>query len=176
MKVTYYLAASLDSFIARPDGDVSWLDELNIPLEETGYNKFFESIDSLVMGRNSYEMIASFGTWPYGDKPTWVCSSQNITPLPGCNLQPESSPVEVFQVAQKQKCTHLWLIGGGKLASSFIESNLLTNISISQMPILLGDGIRLFDNMDHSHKLKYIQSEFYKVGFLQLDYQVDYSK
>ena len=76
MKVTYYVASSLDGYIAKEDGDVSWLEELNISMEETGYDEFYATVDALVMGRNTYEMIISFGQWPYGAKPVWVCTSK----------------------------------------------------------------------------------------------------
>ena len=83
MKVTYYVAKSLDDFIAREDGDVSWLDTLGISMEETGYDDFFAGVDSLVMGRDTYDFVHHFGSWPYSDKPTWVCTSREITPLEG---------------------------------------------------------------------------------------------
>jgi len=75
MKITYYVASSLDGYIAKEDGDVSWLEQLNIPMEETGYDEFYSTVDAIVMGRNTYKMIVSFGQWPYGDKPGWVCTS-----------------------------------------------------------------------------------------------------
>ena len=61
MKTTYYVASSLDGYIARESGDVSWLEDLGIPMEETGYEEFYATVDALVMGRKTYDMIVSFG-------------------------------------------------------------------------------------------------------------------
>ena len=70
MKSTYYVASSLDSYIAKEDGDVSWLDDLGISPEESGYEEFYSTVDALVMGRETYDKLHEFGSWPYGDKPT----------------------------------------------------------------------------------------------------------
>ncbi len=70
MKITYYVATSLDGFIAKKGGDISWLDDMNIDMADAGYDDFFTSVDGLVMGRNTYDFIFNYGSWPYGDKPT----------------------------------------------------------------------------------------------------------
>ena len=173
MKVTYYVASSLDGYIAKDDGDVSWLDESGITLEESGYEAFFSTVDALVMGRKTYEIIADFGTWPYGDKPTWVCSSSQVTPLEGCNLQAGTTPEEVIKMANKMSVNHLWLVGGGSLASSFIENNLLSNISLSLMPIILGGGIKLFVQLSNPVQIKVESSKSHDAGFMQIEYSIN---
>lgn len=86
MKITYSAAASLDGFIAREDGDVSWLDEMDIGTNDTGLEEFFGTIDGLVMGRKTYDFVFNYGSWPYEDKPTWVCTHSDLEPLEGANL------------------------------------------------------------------------------------------
>ena len=86
MRITYSVAASVDGFIAREDGDVSWLDEMNIDSNGTGLEEFFRSIGGLVMGRKTYDFVFNYGSWPYEDKPTWVCTHSDIEPLEGANL------------------------------------------------------------------------------------------
>ena len=172
MKVTYYVASSLDGYIAKEDGDVSWLEELDISMEDAGYDEFFSTVDALVMGRKTYEMIVSFGQWPYGDKPVWVCSSNSITPIEGSNLQAGSTPEEAYKTANKMNIKHLWLVGGGSLAASFLEKNLLTNISLSLMPIILGSGIKLFGNQPSPIKIKKENYNPHESGMVQLDYTI----
>ncbi|KAA3612170.1 MAG: dihydrofolate reductase [Calditrichaeota bacterium] len=169
MKVTYYAASSLDGYIAREDGDVSWLDELEINMAETGYDEFFASIDGLVMGRSTYDFVFDYGSWPYGDKPTWVCTNRAIKAIEGSNLKIVKTPDEVIKEANSEELKHLWLVGGGKLASSFIKKGLLTNLSISEMPVNLNAGIPLFSD----HQLKELSTGkiemIQKKGFKQIE-------
>jgi dihydrofolate reductase len=172
MKVTYYVASSLDGYIAKEDGNVSWLENLDISMEDAGYEEFYATVDALVMGRKTYEMVVSFGQWPYGDKPIWVCSSNSITPIKGSNLQAGSTPEETFKAANEMDIKHLWLVGGGILASSFLESNLLTNISLSLMPILLGSGIKLFGVLPSPVKMNKESEKTHESGMVQLEYTI----
>ncbi|MCU7805260.1 MAG: dihydrofolate reductase family protein [Candidatus Thiodiazotropha sp. (ex Lucinoma borealis)] len=172
MIITYYVASSLDGYIAKEDGDVSWLDDLGIDLEESGYEAFFSTVDALVMGRNTFDVINGFGAWPYGEKPIWVCTANTLDVIEGCNLQNGRTPADTYQEAQDKGIEHLWLVGGGKLASSFLEENLLTHLSISQMPIILGGGIKLFDELQSPIKIHSISAQPQKSGFSQLDFVV----
>lgn len=174
MKVTYYVASSLDGYIAKEDGDVSWLENLGISMEETGYEEFFETVDALVMGRKTYEFIYDYGAWPYGDKPTWVCTSSDLKVMDGCNLQNGTSLKEVMQEAEELGIKHLWLVGGGKLAGSFIENKYLTHLSISQMPIILGGGIKLFGELEEQVNIKRKSVYPHDSGFSQLEFELEY--
>ena len=173
MKVTYYAASSLDGFIAKPDGDLSWLDELNISPEASGYDAFFESIDGLVMGRATYDFIVNYGQWPYGDKPVWVCTHQALKVMDGCNLQNGKSPQLVVDEAKASGVKHLWLVGGGMLAASFFKIQAPTYISVSQMPIILGQGIKLFADLDTAITLRKVRVDE-KGCYSQLEFVVDY--
>lgn len=172
MKITYYAASSLDGYIAKEDGDVSWLDDLGISPEDTGYEEFYSTVDALVMGRNTYDWIHNYGSWPYGDKPTWVCTTNTINIIEGCNLQNGKTPADTYKEAQEQRIKHLWLVGGGKLASSFLKENLLTHLSISQMPIILGGGIKLFGKLQNPIIIQSTSVQPRESGYLQLDYVI----
>ncbi|MEM8808831.1 MAG: dihydrofolate reductase family protein [Cyanobacteria bacterium P01_G01_bin.38] len=169
MKITYSVATSLDGFIAREDGDVSWLDEMNIDANETGLEEFFASVDGLVMGRNTYDFVFNYGSWPYEDKPTWVCTHSDLQPLDGANLIVVGYIDDVVSGATIRGLKHLWLVGGGRLASSFLAKGLITNVSIAEMPIKLESGIPLFSD----HKLEEIVSiernVIKKNGFRQIE-------
>ncbi|MEM9450936.1 MAG: dihydrofolate reductase family protein [Cyanobacteria bacterium P01_E01_bin.6] len=169
MKITYSVAASRDGFIAREDGDVSWLDEMNIDSNETGLEEFFRSIDGLVMGRRTYDFVFNYGSWPYENKPTWVCTHSALQPIEGANLIVVGDIDNVVNGAVTRGIEHLWLVGGGQLASSFLAKGLITNLSIAEMPIKLERGIPLFSN----HKLDDIAIEqrnvIQKDGFRQIE-------
>ena len=173
MKVTYLAATSADGFIAKEDGNVAWLEELNVAPEETGLTEFFESIDGLVMGRKTYDFVFDHGSWPYGNKVTWVCTSTQIEPIAGANLKVVEGIDEVENGALEEGVKHLWLVGGGQLASAMLERGMITHVSISEFPIALGRGIPLFA----SHKLEDIviqdRQEEQKNGFKQIRFAVD---
>jgi dihydrofolate reductase len=171
MKVTYYVASSIDGYIAEENGDVSWLEEFNIPPEENGYEAFFSTVDALVMGRRTFEVIYRFGVWPYGDKPVWVCTNSNVKSIEGANHQRDTSPEGVIEAAHKMGVAHLWLVGGGSLAASFIDKSLLTNISVAQMPIILGNGIHLFGTLANPTLIELKGCQTNASGFLQIEYE-----
>ncbi len=144
MKITYYVAMSTDNFIARDDGDVSWLDEQGIDMNETGYDEFIASVDALVMGRATYDFVYQYGSWPYGDLKTWVCTSSELNVLEGAQINVARDIETVMREAKERDCKHMWLVGGGALASAFYEQCLLTDLDISVMPCVLDAGIPLF--------------------------------
>ena len=80
MKITVFIATSLDSYIARPNGGLDWLPGNEDELEDHSYSALMASIDVLVMGRNTYDMVCSFGDWPYGDKQVAVLTTREIDP------------------------------------------------------------------------------------------------
>lgn len=169
MKITYSAAMSRDGFIARKDGDVSWLEEMNIDPNETGLAEFFAEVDGLVMGRATYDFVHDHGKWPYEDKATWVCTSQPLTPLEGANLTVAESIQEVIDGAKEHQCENLWLIGGGQLASGFLERGLINQLSLAEMPIDLGEGIPLFSG-HHLDELELKErQEIQKTGFRQIE-------
>jgi dihydrofolate reductase len=174
MKITYYAATSLDGFIAREDGDVSWLDDMNVDMADAGYDEFFASIDGLVMGRNTYDFISNYGSWPYGDKPTWVCTGRDLEILEGANLKTVNIATDVIKEAEARGLKHLWLAGGGKLASYFLEKSLLTHLNIFEMPVKLNKGIPLFaDHHLESLPAKKTDTSQRK-GFKQIEIALDY--
>ena len=172
MRITYSAAVSRDGFIARLDGDVSWLEEMDIDPNDTGLAEFFASVDGLAMGRATYDFVFQYGSWPYEDKPTWVCTSKDIEALEGADVTAVSGVEEVVDAARSRGVKELWLVGGGKLASAFLDAGLINTLSLAEMPIELGEGIPLFAN----HKVEDLavaeRKEEQKKGFKQIDIQL----
>lgn len=172
MRIVYYVAASIDGYIARLNGDVSWLDELGITMEDTGFDEFFADIDGLIMGRRTWEQIAGFGEWPYGDLPTWVVSSRGIDALAGFELQPLLPLQESVTAAREMGVTNLWVVGGGELAAGLLNANLLTDLIVTQMPVLLGGGIALFSGVRDLTPVELVASNAHPAGFVTTSYTV----
>lgn len=153
MKSTYYLASSLDGFIADESGGVEWLDEVKIDPADSSYEAFYSAVDGLMMGRATYDFIFDYGSWPYDDKPCWIITSHPVERLSGCNMQNSTKIESAWNDAKSLGVENLWIIGGGKLASSLIQLGLLTHIQVTIMPVILGKGIPLVDALPASRFL-----------------------
>jgi len=176
MKISAFIATSLDGYIARTNGDINWLMEADNSSgkEDYGYKKFSTTVDCMVMGRNSMEMVMSFPNWPYEDKRVIVLS-KTLKTIPA-QLQ---GKIELYSGSLKQLVTELKndgskrvYIDGGKTIQSFINEGLLTDITITKIPVLLGEGLPLFGKTRHDIKLKHIESKSYSSGFVQSSYEI----
>lgn len=169
-EVIYYLAASLDGFIATPDGGVDWLSEFEAAGEDYGYAAFYASIDALLLGRRTYEQTLSFGAWPYAGKPAWVFSRRTLAiSQPDVTLA-ELKPEQQILALEKRGLNRFWLVGGASLAFSFRERGLITEVIVSTMPVILGAGVPLFDPGGPQEHLTLLQSKRYQNGVVQLRY------
>ncbi|MBT5186197.1 MAG: dihydrofolate reductase [Kordiimonadaceae bacterium] len=177
MKNIVYCAMSLDGYIADKDGGVAFLDSIEHPPEadDYGYTEFMDSIDALVMGRNTYDTVMGFGVdWPYGDKTVVVVTHHDIKisdDIKGSVSSFAGSPQEIIQHLKAMGKVNLY-IDGGKIIQEFLNENLIDQLIISVVPILIGEGIPLFGPLNKDLKLITESSNQYKNGLLQLKYNV----
>ena len=180
MKASVFIATTLDGFIARENGDLDWLEgshkevEIDADQEDYGYEAFMESVDVLVMGRNSYEKVLSFGEWPYGEKRIIVLSS-TLTQVPNelsktVELR-NCSPAELCHELQNSGADHLY-VDGGKTIQGFLDVGLIHEIIITKIPVLIGSGIPLFGSLKKDKKLRHLETLSFKNGFVQSKYEV----
>ena len=172
-----FIATSLDGFISRPDGSIDWLDEANalVPAgEDCGYGQFMAGIDVLVMGRNTFEQVLTFGEWPYGATPVIVLS-RSLTSLPahlpGTVSLSAEEPAQLVQRLSAAGLEHLY-IDGGLTIQSFLAAGLIDEITITLIPILLGSGKPLFGPLSGDVHLELVSSRAYDFGFVQNRYRV----
>ena len=178
MKISVFMALSLDGFIARPDGDVAWLEEGD-PLPEgddAGFSAFFSSIDVLVMGRGSFDKVLEFEGWFYGDKPV-VVMSKTLTEVPEHLRKTvtidSASPQDLVDKLSKQGYEHIYL-DGGKLIQSFLREGLVNEMTLTTIPIIIGKGIPLFADLDKDIHLKHLGTKTWDNGFVQTTYALSY--
>ena len=154
-----YIAQSLDGYIAGPNGELEWLEQVDNPdKSDFGFSAFVDSIDALVMGRNTYEKVLSFGFWPY-QKPVFVMSRTltHIAPeLTDKAFLLNTTPQEAVE-ALKSKGHNSLYIDGGLLIQSFLREGLIDEMIITTFPVLLGDGIRLFGALPSQLNLKLLR-------------------
>ncbi|GAB5409568.1 MAG: dihydrofolate reductase family protein [Balneolaceae bacterium] len=170
-----YIASSLDGFIAKPDGDVDWLDHPSYTLEGEGfgYTEFMDSISALIMGRNTYEKVLTFGEWHYS-KPVFVITSQDLNipdELTDKVFLIKGSPSEIVSELANKGFSSLY-IDGGKTIQSFLKEGLISEMTITQIPVLLGDGIPLFALLEEEIHLKLRSSISFANGFILSTYEV----
>jgi len=169
-KIIYYVATSLDGYIATPDGGVAWLSSFENSEEDYGYKEFYGSVDALIFGSKTYEKTLTLGEWPYPNKPCWVFSKRSIQiNQPEVNLISQGLS-DFLKEILKRKLRRVWLVGGGKLAASFKAEGLITEYIISIIPVLLGGGVPLFGSPGPMEKLERVEYKSYPNGVVQLRY------
>jgi len=178
MKVSVYIATSLDGFIARRDGAIDWLNEANAVVpegEDCGFMAFMDSVDTLIMGRKTYEQILSFVQWPYGDTPVVVLSHNSIeipSHLSDTVSHSTESPAALLKRLAAHGVKHVY-VDGGSTIQGFLAESLIDEITITRIPVVIGEGIPLFAPMPRDIKLIHLSTTAYEFGFVQSRYSVD---
>jgi dihydrofolate reductase len=177
MQISVFIATSLDGFIARANGAIDWLDAANksVPAgEDFGYQAFFDSVDVLVMGRNTFDLVKTFPTWHYGAKRVIVLSRRGVEIPP--HLRPtvstsDESPVELLARLQREGVKRVYL-DGGQTIQGFLRSGLVDDLTITLIPVLIGGGIPLFSSLAGDIHLRHLETKSYSCGFVQNRYAV----
>lgn len=170
-RVVYSAAVSLDGFIADVHGGVEWLHDAMVPGEGYGLREFMASIDAVLMGSRTYEKSLELGGPGYGPKvPCWVFSGRDL-PSAGGMIVTRETPSAVVSQLRERGVRRAWLMGGGKLASSFLAAGLIDEVSLGVMPVVLGDGLPLFADGIGPTRLNLVESKTYKGGALGLTYK-----
>ncbi|MBB2496592.1 dihydrofolate reductase family protein [Aquipseudomonas ullengensis] len=168
----YYVAASLDGYIARPDGQGDWLESIQAARNDHGYNSFYDGIDALLMGRGTFNtLLALDGDWPYPGKPCMVLTRNPEEQLPVDVVMRHCTPAEGLAELAEQGCKRVWLVGGGSLAGNCFAAGLLDELVVSLVPYLLGAGIPLLST-GLERPLKLLEQRSFANGVVQLHYQV----
>ncbi|WP_428827323.1 dihydrofolate reductase family protein [Azonexus sp. IMCC34842] len=176
-KASVFIATSLDGFIARADGSIDWLDAANtlVPSgEDCGYSAFMETVDVLVMGKNTFATVSSFGAWPYADKKVVVLSSKPLqvpVELSGKVSTSAESPAVLLERLSAAGAKRLY-VDGGMTIQRFLAAGLIDDITITLIPVLLGHGRPLFGPMKNDVPLVHVATKTFEFGFVQLQYRV----
>jgi dihydrofolate reductase len=171
VEIVYYVATSVDGYIATPDGGIEWLTSFESGGEDYGYAEFYASVEAVLLGRRTFEQVLSLGEWPYTGKSSWVFSQQpHPSPPPQVTLTSQS-PAEVVTALADQGIRRAWLVGGGQLAGSFQAAGLISEHIISIIPIILGEGIPLFGEAGAMERLQMMGNTPYDNGLVQIRYR-----
>ena len=177
IKCSVFIAASVDGFIARPDGDIEWLHrpQYETPvLNSVTYVSFIASVDALVMGRKTLEKVLSFPEWPYEGTPVIALSHQPLqipAHLEGKVEVMAGDVTSLVATLAERGMKHLY-IDGGQTIQAFLEAGLVNELIITRIPVLLGQGIPLFSQIGRELELRHIGTHESDNGFVQSRYQV----
>jgi dihydrofolate reductase len=169
-----HVVSSLDGFIARRDNSISWLDngsvyEAGVSVSEEEAAAFVKAIDCYVLGSRTYEHALELG-WPYGDTPTVVVSSREWPSSRGSVEFYSGDLKALLDVKLAPRFKNIWLVGGALLCQRFLELGLVDEIRLTIAPVLLGDGLRLFDGLLTEKKWDLRNVVGYRNGFVELSY------
>jgi dihydrofolate reductase len=174
MAAHVFIATSLDGFIARPDGGIDWL-----PTDSTGedadhgYTAFTAGIDAVVMGRNTYELVLSFGGWHF-TKPVVVLSSRAVPIAPelASKVFAMSGTPDAIVAQCAARGWHELYVDGGETIQRFLRAGLIDRMIITRIPVLIGAGIPLFGALPQDQRLDHVQTKTYANGLVQSEYRV----
>ena len=173
MRASAFVGTSVDGFIARPNGTFDFLSAGGSGDEPHGFEEFFATVDALVMGRNTYEVVLPFPEWPYGAKPVFVLSHRPLPPAPtGAVVERvEGEPAAVLAQIAARGFGHVY-VDGGLTIQAFLRAGLVKRLVVSRVPVLIGEGIPLFGPLDADVRLSHVATRTFAGGLVQSEYEV----
>ena len=174
MKASVFIATSLDGYIARDNGAIDWLSSADSEGEDYGYRAFFDTVDVLVMGRNTFDSVRTFSQWPYGTKPVVVLTTRSLELSAALADRVETlsgSPGAITQRLAMRGAKHLY-IDGGKTIQAFLAEGLIQRLIITRIPILIGRGIPLFGPVPKDIRWHHVDTRTYPGGLVQSEYEI----
>lgn len=166
-KIVLFIASSLDGFIAREDGGIDWL----FSDADYGYTKFFKSVDTVIMGRKTYDLSLTFCAYPYKGKKGYVFTRKPAR-RQDKNVEFVPDLVTLCKKLIRSPGKNIWLVGGGDIISVLMNAGLVDEIILSTHPIILGKGIPLFRDIKREINLRLVKSIKFDTGLLQAHYVV----
>jgi dihydrofolate reductase len=170
MQASVFVGVSVDGFMARRDGALDFLPE---DCEPHGYDEFMATVDVLVIGRGTFDVVAKFAGWPYGEKRVVVLSSNpiDLSGLPSTVTQMQGEPAAIVAALDAQGFRDAY-VDGGITIQRFLRAGLIQKLTITRVPVLIGDGIPLFGVLPSDIRLRHLATRSYASGLVQSEYEV----
>ncbi len=169
-KVKVYIAMSLDGFIAGKNGDMTFLDSVKVEGEDYGYKQFIDSVDTIIVGRKTYDWVMTqVSEFPNLDKNVFVITHFE-RPAEGSIQFYTSNLIELVRSLKSQKGKNIFVDGGAQIINQLMAENLIDEFIISIVPVLLGEGTKLFASNTAILNLACIDTKFFPSGLVQQHY------
>jgi dihydrofolate reductase len=170
MRASVFVGTSVDGFLARADGRFDFLGDGGEP---HGYDEFMATVDALVIGRNTFDVVLKFPAWPYGEKPVFVLSRRALPPAPpGAVVERMAGePAEIVAMLSARGFAHAY-VDGGITIQRFLRAGLIQRLVVTRVPVLIGAGIPLFGSVPRDVALKHVATRTFASGLVQSEYEV----
>jgi dihydrofolate reductase len=166
-----YIAMSLDGYIAQKDDGLDWLSDVERTGEDYGYGEFTKSVDTVIIGRRTYDAVVSMGVaFPHSDKECYIIT-RNARPAEGNLTFYDQDLKELVVSLKKKKGGIIFVDGGAEIVNTLLRYELFDEYIVSIIPIFLGDGIALFNGSRPEEKLDLVSAKHFESGLVQLHYQ-----
>lgn len=171
MKASVFVGTSLDGFIARAGGELDFLPADGG--EPHGYEEFMATVDALVIGRKTFETVLAFGSWPYGEKPVFVLSTNPLADAPAGAVVERlaGDPADIAARLAARGFRHIY-VDGGVTIQRFLRAGLIDRLVVTRVPVLIGTGIPLFGALPRDVRLRHVATRAYASGLVQSEYVV----
>jgi dihydrofolate reductase len=170
-KVTVFIAMSLDGYIAKPNDDLSFLSIVEQEGQDYGYQAFVDTIDTVIMGRKTYEWVMSqVPKFPHHDKNAYIITHTS-KPSIGTTHFYTGSLKELIIKLKTESGKGIFVDGGAEIVNEMLKDDLVDELIISVIPILVGDGTRLFKDHRPEQRLTLVSAQHFAKGLVQLHYK-----
>ena len=174
MKTSVFVGVSVDGYLARPNGELDFLDAGGD--EPHGYEEFIATVDTIVMGRKTFEIVLGFGTWPFGEKPVVVLSTRPVelstAAARGGRVEHMSgSPADIVARLSGRGIQHVY-VDGGITIQGFLRAGLVNRLVITRVPVLIGSGVPLFGAVLKDVPLRHVATKTFRGGLVQTEYEI----
>lgn len=170
-KLKVFIAMSLDGYIAQPADNLDFLKIVEKEGEDYGYSEFIAKVDTVLMGRRTYEWITSNHPFPHSDKQCYIITSKSHQKMGNLIFFDGNIDQLVTDLKQKEGGV-IFCDGGATLINYLLSKNQIDELIISIVPVLVGSGIRLFFDQRHEHRMKLLNTRSFSTGLVQLHYSV----
>lgn len=171
IRTSVFVGISLDGFLARKNDALDWLEGGDG--EPHGFEEFFATVDALLIGRRTYNVVLGFDAWPYGETPVFVLSSKPLAPAPAdVHVERiEGDPPAVLAQLEARGFGHVY-VDGGVTIQGFLRAGLIDRLTVSTLPVLIGTGIPLFGPTGRDIRLRHVATRTFKGGLVQSEYEI----
>jgi dihydrofolate reductase len=166
--IILYIATSIDGYIAKVDTSPSW----RFTDIDYGYESFYNSVDTTLMGYNTYQELLKETSFPYKDKTNYVFTKKQLPSTKQVRFV-DMPAVKFIKELKEGEGSAIWLVGGGKMNRTLLDNNLIDEIRLTIHPTVLGGGLSLFEGQGQLRKMQLIDHQAFSSGILQITYQFD---